>query len=180
VTRLRLVLVSCAATAAFLAGGAGASTGAGQARALASEASLSRAILVEINATRAERGLLPIRASKALAAAAQQHSLSMARAGYFAHESADGTVFWKRVQRFYPSTGFASWRVGENLLWASPNVDPAQIVRAWLDSPMHRKIMLAPDWQEAGMSAVHAAAAYGEYGGREVTIVTADFGARVK
>jgi Uncharacterized protein with SCP/PR1 domains len=47
----------------------------------------------------------------------------MAAKGYFEHESADGTAFWKRIQHWYGSSGFGFWSVGENLLWSSPDVD---------------------------------------------------------
>jgi hypothetical protein len=38
--------------------------------------------------------------------------------------------------------------------------------------------MLTTRWREIGLSAVHVASAPGAYGGREVTIVTTDFGVR--
>jgi hypothetical protein len=37
---------------------------------------------------------------------------------------------------------------------------------------------MSPSWREIGVSAVHAAHAGGAYAGREVTIVTTDFGVR--
>ncbi len=45
-------------------------------------------------------------------------------------------------------------------------------------APPHRQNILAPEWREIGIGAVHFAAAKGAYGGHAVTIVTADFGAR--
>jgi uncharacterized protein YkwD len=48
----------------------------------------------------------------------------------------------------------------------------------WLNSPEHRKILLTARWREIGLAAVHVTSASGTYGGREVTIVTADFGVR--
>jgi hypothetical protein len=38
--------------------------------------------------------------------------------------------------------------------------------------------MLNPRWLEVGVGAVYAPSAPGVYGGRDVTIVTADFGVR--
>jgi hypothetical protein len=38
--------------------------------------------------------------------------------------------------------------------------------------------MLTARWREIGLSAVHVMTAPGTYGGREVTIVTTDFGVR--
>jgi uncharacterized protein YkwD len=48
----------------------------------------------------------------------------------------------------------------------------------WLNSPPHRKTLLSKQWCEIGVAAVHVASAPGTYGGREVTILTADFAVR--
>jgi uncharacterized protein YkwD len=101
----------------------------------------------------------------------------MVRRGFFAHESADGSAFWQRVLRYYPRRSGA-WSVGENLLWSSPEVDPAGALRMWMNSPPHRKILLTARWREVGLSAVHAPSAPGVFGGRDVTVITADFGVR--
>ncbi len=45
-------------------------------------------------------------------------------------------------------------------------------------SPEHRANILSPKWREIGVSSVHVARAPGVFGGREVTIITADFGVR--
>jgi uncharacterized protein YkwD len=178
VTRLRLALLVLLASLAVAASPADAGLNDGASRAIAMRADLSRAILAEVNAVRTQRGLQPLRPSGGLGGAAQQHSVSMARKGFFSHDSLDGSAFSARIKRFYPAGGFREWRVGENLLWASPDVTPAQAVRAWLNSPAHRRILLMPEWREIGLGAIHGASVPGDYGGREVTIVTADFGAR--
>jgi uncharacterized protein YkwD len=139
---------------------------------------LEAGVLVEINALRARHGLAPLRASGRLSAAANVHSHAMAERGFFAHSSPDGTSFWKRVETHYRSRGYGYWSVGENLLWKSPSVDAADAVRMWLESPPHRKNLLAPQWREIGLSAVRADAAPGAFGGLDVTILTADFGIR--
>jgi uncharacterized protein YkwD len=104
----------------------------------------------------------------------------MARKGFFAHESQNGTPFGKRVARYYRASGFRSWRAGENLLWASPDIGAKRAVQMWLKSPGHRRIIFTAAWREIGLSAVHTASAPREFDGLEVTIVTADFGARVR
>jgi uncharacterized protein YkwD len=151
---------------------------AGRTSNVSAEDALERGVLAEINALRADRGLAPLRLNVRLARAADSHSLSMARRGFFAHESHDGSSFSSRLRRFYGPRGFSRWSVGENLLWSSPTIDPAGALRMWLNSPPHRKNLLARGWREIGLSAVHVAAAPGVYGGRETTIITADFGAR--
>ena len=178
--RIRVAAVVLAAVLCGFATSAGAGTRQDQVRELAARVGLARAILTDVNTVRARNGLRPVRPSVALGAAAKRHSFAMARKGFFAHESLDGSVFWKRIKRFYASADFKSWRVGETLLWASPDIEPAEAVQLWLRSPTHRTILLSPNWREIGLSAVHASSAPGAYGGREVTIVTADFGARTR
>jgi uncharacterized protein YkwD len=140
--------------------------------------SLEAALLVELNNLRRVHGLVPLRLSSNLSLAAHQHSTEMAARGYFSHSSFGGSHFDRRIARFYPMGSRRYWSVGENLLWSSPDVDAAGALQMWLDSPEHRKNMLTARWREVGLSAVHSAAAPGTYGGREVTIVTADFGVR--
>jgi uncharacterized protein YkwD len=104
----------------------------------------------------------------------------MARDGFFSHDSADGTSPWARLGRFYPSAGYRQWQIGETLLWSSPDVGAAGAVHDWLTSPEHRAILLTPGFREIGVSAVHATAASGSFGGDEVTLVTADLGFRAR
>lgn len=135
-------------------------------------------VLAELNRVRVAHSLRPLRLSTKLSAAADLHSRSMGRLGFFAHESNDGSPFWKRLQRFYPQGSFRSWSVGENLLWASPTLDAKRALELWMDSPKHRKNVLSPGWREIGIAAVSVVAAPGVYAGNDVTIVATDFGAR--
>jgi uncharacterized protein YkwD len=139
---------------------------------------LERDVLSNVNLLRQQHGLGALRLSPKLAAAARLHSTEMAQRGYFSHDSANGTSFDKRIARFYSLTGKRYWSVGENLLWSSPDVSASSALDMWLNSPEHRKILLTARWREIGLSAVHVTSAPGTYGGREVTIVTADFGVR--
>jgi uncharacterized protein YkwD len=141
-------------------------------------AALEQAVVARINQVRRGRGLRPLRMNQRLAAAADFHSKDMGRRGYFEHDSANGTVFWRRIERFYPSRGFRSWTVGENLLWASDSYGAAFAVREWMGSPPHRQNILSRGWREVGIGAVYFAEAPGEFRGRPVTILTADFGSR--
>lgn len=140
--------------------------------------SLESGVLQKLNAIRAQHGLVPLKRSARLTAAADQHSQEMAADGYFEHTSHDGTAFWKRIDRWYGSNGYGYWSVGENLLWSSPDVDPQHALELWMNSPEHRANILAARWREIGVSAVHAAAAAGTYRGLDVTIITTDFGVR--
>ncbi len=140
--------------------------------------SLARSIVAQINTVRAQHGLRPLRFVRPLTAAAGQHSSEMGTRGYFSHDSADGTSFWKRVEGFYGSHGYRYWSVGENLLWSSGELSPAEAVTMWMNSPPHRENLLEKNWRQIGLSVKQFASAPGVYRGLPVTIVTADFGAR--
>ena len=154
------------------------SAGASPARATSSMQTLEAALLAQINGLRTSHHLVALRLSIKLRAAARQHSAEMATRGYFSHSSADGSHFDRRIARYYPMGSRRYWSVGENLLWSSPDVDAPRALQMWLNSPEHRANLLTARWREIGIAAVHSASAPGSYGGREVTIVTTDFGVR--
>lgn len=163
----------------LLAPGAVAASAAGKpATRLAAANALEGAILAELNAVRRAHGLVQLRTSAPLTAAADAHSRAMGVHGFFRHESRDGSEFWRRVKRFYGPEDHGTWSVGENLLWSTLGIDAKRAVRLWMESPGHRKNILTPRWREIGLSAVTVAAAPGVYGGRDVVIVTTDFGVR--
>jgi uncharacterized protein YkwD len=119
-----------------------------------------------------------LRESTGLDRSARQHSLEMGRLGYFAHPSADGTVFWRRIRRSYAALGHSYWSVGENLVWSAPRLSAAGAMRLWIGSPPHLANLLSRQWHQIGISAVGVAHAPGVYGGQHAVIVTTDFGVR--
>ena len=134
-------------------------------------------IVSRINAQRTSRGLRALRVSRGLTAAANHHTRQMGQIGFFEHESVNGAPFWRRIQRFYPARrGY--WSVGENIFWESPDTNAASAVREWMHSPPHRQNILTREWREIGIAAMHFESAPGPFGGRSVTIITADFGVR--
>jgi len=134
-------------------------------------------VIDALNKARAASGLPPLADSTALAAAARAHAASMARRGYFGHDSADGTPFWRRIAAFYPVGGFARWEVGETLYWSRPGGSAASVVAAWLGSPEHRGILLG-NWTQVGVGIVVVPSAPGVFGGQATVIAVADFGLR--
>jgi uncharacterized protein YkwD len=178
VGRRLFALVAICAIALLGVGAMGATAAGKPARSLAAADQLESGVLVELNAIRRAHGLVPVRLSQPLSAAADAHSRSMGRFGYFEHESRDGSAFWKRVQHFYRAGGYGTWSVGENLLWSSGGVDASRALDLWMKSPAHRANILTPRWREIGLSAVTVAGAPGVYGGRDVVIITTDFGVR--
>jgi uncharacterized protein YkwD len=135
--------------------------------------SLNQKIFLAVNRFRVAHGLTALTRSPALDRAARSHSLEMGRLGYFAHNSADGEAFWRRIERYYPYPN-----VGENLLWAAPTVTAAQAMKLWIDSPPHLENLETAKWRDFGVSAVNVSIAGGVYDGQRVTIVTTDFGAK--
>ena len=176
--RTRATRLAALGVLAFLSvGAAGADAAGTPVRTLSSANQLESQVLGGLNAVRRAHGLVPLRLSQPLASAADAHSQEMGNFGYFAHPSRDGSAFWKRIQRFYPA-GDGSWSVGENLLWSTTGIDAARALKLWMASPGHRKNILTARWREVGLSAVRVPSAPGVYGGRDVVIITTDFGVR--
>lgn len=139
---------------------------------------LDSALLVQINDVRRAHGLVELKGSTALSESADEHSAEMARAGYFAHASLDHASFSTRIEQAYPSSGYACWSVGENLLYAGPTIGATESMSLWMHSPGHRANILDPAWREIGIAARHSDSAPGIFGRAPVTIVTTDFGVR--
>ena len=140
---------------------------------------LARALAAEVNRTRRARGLRPLTFSIHLTDAATAHARALAVAGQFTHSwPTTGKLCGSWIRDFYSPRGYRSWSAGENLLWASPGFTPANAVQQWLDSPIHRRVMLTPYWRELGIGVVSAAAAPGAFGSRDVQIAAAEFGKR--
>jgi uncharacterized protein YkwD len=135
-------------------------------------------VVAQTNVIRKAHGLPTLQVSSKLTEAAGQHSTSMGKVGYFAHESADGSAFWKRLEQYYPQGGASYWAVGENIIYGSPDLSVPDAMTAWMQSPGHRENILSNDWREIGCVSVHLDSAPGVYGGRKTVIVTCDFGVR--
>jgi uncharacterized protein YkwD len=140
--------------------------------------SLNRQVAAAINAFRRAHGLAQLRISSSLNGSSRQHSNEMGADGYFAHRSYNGRAFWERIQAYYSAANYSYWTVGENLLWKSPDVSAATALNMWIASPEHLRNLLDPHWTDLGVSSVHVDSAGGVYGGKPVTIITTDFGAR--
>ena len=177
--RIRAARLAVLTVLAFLSIGAAGATAAGTpARTLSAANKLESQVLGELNAIRGAHGLRPLRLSAPLSAAADSHSRAMGTFGFFEHTSLDGSAFWKRIQRFYGPGGNGSWSVGENLLWSTTGIDASGALKLWMASPGHRKNILTARWREVGLSAVTVRSAPGVYDGRDVVIITTDFGVR--
>ncbi|HLX31904.1 MAG TPA: CAP domain-containing protein [Gaiellaceae bacterium] len=174
----RRALAAVAALVLVVSAGAAAETARATTRSETQLAALNHEVLAAINSFRVAHHLVPLRESPRLDASARQHSFEMGADGYFAHPSASGQAFWKRIEHYYGSSGYRYWSVGENLLWSSPDVDAATAMQMWIASPEHLRNLLTPGWRVLGVSAVHVLDAPGVYHGLPVTIITTDFGVR--
>jgi uncharacterized protein YkwD len=113
-------------------------------------------ILRAMNSVRARHHLPALHASRALARAASRHSSDMARSGVMYHGA-----FQARISRYAGPRRL----IGENLAWSS-RCSGRTIVRMWLHSAPHRRIMLTRSFRRAGVGVSRAS---------HVCFVTADF-----
>jgi uncharacterized protein YkwD len=123
-------------------------------------------VVALFNEQRAAHGLEPLRADAKLAEVACGHSADMLQHQYFAHDDARGT--WsERIRRHVTRS-----EVGEILSYGSGEyATPAGLLKAWMQSPEHRGIILTPELRRVGLGA-----ATGTYEGEAgVSLVTADF-----
>ena len=125
-----------------------------------------RKIIRLVNQIRARHGLRRLRVSPALARAAGVHSTDMLRGGFFGHASGDGTPMSTRVKRYTN----ARW-VGENLAIVRRRRPGAnRVVRMWMNSPGHRRVMLARNSRRIGVGRCT-----GRIGSVSAAVFTADF-----
>ena len=109
------------------------------------------------------RGLNDARAQHGLP---QRHSRDMLRSDFFDHPSSDGTPFDRRVRRYQNAR-----MVGETLAALPQRRGGAdEVVRLWLDSAVHRAIIL-----DGGFRRVGVARRWGSLGSAENAVITADF-----
>ena len=102
-------------------------------------------LLAEINRVRRLEGVPPVRPNEHLARAAQAHASSLAQGQGSGHFGVDGSDPLIRIR----AAGYLPLEFGENIAWGSSA--PARIVRAWMDSPGHRLVLLDPDYDEIGL-----------------------------
>lgn len=118
-------------------------------------------LLKLINAERAKRGLRKLTLNSRLSKASESHSKDMAVNNYFSHTGLDGSSFTDRISR----TGY-KWSAAGETLYAGggPYNTPAACVKAWLNSPGHRAILLSKAYTQIGLGYVYkAGSTYGGY-----------------
>ena len=124
------------------------------------------AVVKRVNEVRASHGLPRLRASRALARAADVKVREILISDRLSHRSPDGTPMDRRVRRYVKAE-----HVGETLAWVSPRRrgEAAVVVRAWMRSPAHRATLLAPRFRRIGL-----ARRVGRLGGTRVSALAAN------
>lgn len=139
----------------------------------------SESVLCLVNGERAARGLAPVSASRELTRSAQRHSRDMVARRYFSHVSPSGANVQQRARR----TGYVGSRrhakVGETIAWGSESLaTPAELVKAFMRSPGHRRILLDRGFRDVGIGFVLGAPVDAIDGVDDSATLTLDFGRR--
>lgn len=166
-----LAAVSALALGAPASASAGTCSGANADPATTNLKVVKRATLCLLNQQRARHGLPKLKHNGRLSLASQRHANDMARRNYFAHGNFVGRI---KAARYLQGSG--SWSVGENIAWGSGDLaTPAEIVKAWMNSPPHRHNILAHKFREIGIGVTRGVPVRQNYDG--ATYAT-DFGRR--
>jgi uncharacterized protein YkwD len=136
----------------------------------------SQAVICLINHRRSEDGSRPLHGSAVLAAAAQGHSDAMDALDFFSHDGSDGSPAARVAAAGY-MRGARDWAVGENLGYGATSAgSPASIVKAWMASPEHRRVMLERRWRQIGVGTAQGSPLGPD--GPGMATYTVDFGFR--
>ena len=121
-------------------------------------------MLCEIERVRARKDAGRLRLNGELALAASRHASDMFERKFFSHVSPGGGELSDRVRRSGYGTR-CSWRAGEILAWGvGTRSTAASTVRAWLDSPSHRQILLSRRYSQLGV-AIQSGTPFAQYTG---------------
>jgi uncharacterized protein YkwD len=153
--RRRTLLAAIGVSAAMVVGVPGVdeaeASGCSGARATTAKASpgkLRNAMLCVINRKRASEGLGALKLDKKLQKAAGNHARDMVRHDYFAHQRSGGPDLTQRLDR----VGWNGSQWGENIAYGcGSSSSPKATLKAWLNSPPHRAILLSGTYQRGGL-----------------------------
>ncbi|MDQ3587625.1 MAG: CAP domain-containing protein [Actinomycetota bacterium] len=136
---------------------------------------LGKATHCLVNVERRRHGRSALRSDGRLSRAARGHARDMVSYNYFGHTSRSGVGSTSRILRTGYTRGARRWSVGENIAWgADGRSTPRAILRAWMNSPSHRRNILSRRFSEVGVAAVPGAPVRGGHP-TEATFVH-DFG----
>jgi len=113
-----------------------------------------------INQERIAAGRGALRPNVLLHRAALDYTASMETGGFFSHYGdfvghPIGATPVSRLRQIGYIRSHEVWMVGENLHWTTAEMSaPADVVRAWMNSPLHRKYLLKRRFRDLGVATV--------------------------
>jgi uncharacterized protein YkwD len=131
-------------------------------------------IVCLMNNRRQARGKGGLSSQSGLRKAAGRHSRRMTRSGCFSHRCSGEKDLAGRVSATSYLPCGCSWGVGENIAWGMrARGTPAHVVKMWMNSPSHRKILLDGSFEHVGVGLT-----WGTPGSSRAQggVFTADFG----
>lgn len=155
---LALALAAAVASAVAPASAAAGCAGASAKPASASPEKMRSATLCLINRKRTSSGHRRLRNNSKLHEAAAGHSNQMVERKFFSHTSPNGDGPTDRIRSTGYLKGSRSWATGENIGWgAGWRAKPKSMVRAWMDSPVHRALILSDSFRQFGVGIARGA-----------------------
>jgi hypothetical protein len=121
----------------------------------ANSTAIDNATLCLMNQVRTSHAMRPLRLNRALAQVAGGQASDMVRGDYFSDNSLSGQTPLARIM----ANGYSAHRLltAQNIAWGTgPNATPVGIVRAWMESPPHRQIILTPAYRDVGVGVAPA------------------------
>jgi uncharacterized protein YkwD len=110
------------------------------------------AVVCEINNERRSRGLRTVGARPRLGRAGRRYAEAMVERRFFSHVSPGGRTLGDRLRDSGYVDRHDRWTAGEALAWGwGSQATPASTVRAWMDSPPHRRLLLDEDFRHIGI-----------------------------
>lgn len=135
---------------AIAAGCPGATANAASANA----GKLRSALMCVVNRKRAASGLAALKVDRRIQRAATRHARDMQKHNYFAHQRAGGPDLTSRLHR----AGWYGKAWGETIAYGcGPLASPKATLRAWMNSPPHRAIILSGTYRDGGVGVVDSA-----------------------
>ena len=111
--------------------------------------SIAEQMLRAVNAERVSHGLEALTLNAQLTRSAQAYALKMQQLNFFSHTDPNGGTFRQRNE----AAGYTNWQwMGENIAYGQPTV--AEVVKDWMNSPLHRDNILEPQARELGVGYV--------------------------
>lgn len=114
-----------------------------------------KALVCEIDRVRARRDVGRLRDNALLVRASRRHASDMVQRLYFSHTTPGGAGPTDRARRVGYVKDSCSWRIGEVLAWGvAARSTAGATVKAWMDSPSHRRILVSRRYDELGTGMV--------------------------